>query len=477
MKVKIRDIIVADRIRKDLGDVESLAASMHRRGLLHPIIIDQDNKLVAGGRRLAAAKMNGYEEIDAFVRDDLDPISRLEIELEENLCRMDMHWTEEVVALRNLYELKRAKYSDPLDKSSGYSMRDAAEETGKALGGVSMDIQLAGALAKYPELGGEGSKVAAFKRYKRMEETQMRAEIAKRARDKQDPFESIGATEAASGQPSGEPVKPGEIKPGQFAHQPIRKIHWPQGDFYHADSRDVCYKLPKHSVDCIVTDPPFALGMHKEGATTANTRLAQNAGHMYDDDPAKIMDMLDLVFLYCSHLLKPGGHAYVFFHMTKYEEMFLMLRKAFGSCEETPIMWIKNTPGVGDPNRAWVYAYEPCFHINTGRDLVRPQAFNYLKYDTVPPNRKIHPTQKPDALLRHVISASCVAGEVVLDPFAGGGSTLVAASQVGCRFIGIEREEIFHRATTERIAEELAAGEEVKDDQEQTSANDSTATA
>ena len=89
---------------------------------------------------------------------------------------------------------------------------------------------------------------------------------------------------------------------------------------------------------------------------------------------------------------------------------------------------------------------------------MKPQAFNYLKYDTV--SKKIHATQKPVPLLRHLIQASSVPGEIVLDPFAGSGSTLVAAAQLGCKFYGIEQHEPFHRSAAEFISQELAMTEQ-----------------
>ena len=57
--------------------------------------------------------------------------------------------------------------------------------------------------------------------------------------------------------------------------------------------------------------------------------------------------------------------------------------------------------------------------MNRGRILVKPQPFNVLKYDTV--GKKIHSVEKPVALMRHLVEASSVKGEIVLDPFAGSG--------------------------------------------------------
>lgn len=455
MLVAINEIKVdRDRIREDFGDIEDLANSIATKGLLQPIVLRKgpngEFRLVAGGRRLAAHMHNRATHIEARLIEDMDEISAKEAELEENVRRKDLNWVEEVRAVRALYDLKVDKFGPfPGER---YTLDQAEKDVGKVKSQISVDLNLAKALEKYPDLAEEPTKQAAWKRYKRNEETAIRAEVARRTRDNVEKH-----AEKVVEQPQQARTQSATEKPKEAVRQPIKKITWKgKGVLFLGDSRDVLRLYPEKSVDCIVTDPPYALGMFKEGDTTSGSRLAQNAGHMYDDDPAEMMNILDQVFFHAARVLKDDGHAYVFFHMTKYEEFFLMLRKHFGTCEETPLVWIKNTPGIGDPNRSWVYAYEPCFFINRGRSLVKPQAFNYLKYDTVPPGKKIHPTQKPDQLLRHIISASCVADEVVLDPFAGSGSTLVAASQVGCKFIGIEREEKFHRITTDRIAEELA---------------------
>jgi modification methylase len=65
--------------------------------------------------------------------------------------------------------------------------------------------------------------------------------------------------------------------------------------------------------------------------------------------------------------------------------------------------------------------------------------------------RKTHPTQKPEALLHRLILASSEAGDVVLDPFLGSGTTAVAAKRLGRRFIGIERDETYAQAAAARL--------------------------
>lgn len=91
MTVEIEKIVVSDRIRQSVGDLQELAESINRVGLLNPILIDAENRLVAGLRRLEACKLLGWSEIEAKVIElDGDAIKSLNIELEENKGRLEL---------------------------------------------------------------------------------------------------------------------------------------------------------------------------------------------------------------------------------------------------------------------------------------------------------------------------------------------------------------------------------------------------
>lgn len=90
MTKPVASIVVGERRRKDMGDLDELARSLEQCGLIQPIVIDDDGRLVAGGRRLAAAKLLGWQEIDCRLFGTLSDIERREIELEENIRRKDL---------------------------------------------------------------------------------------------------------------------------------------------------------------------------------------------------------------------------------------------------------------------------------------------------------------------------------------------------------------------------------------------------
>ena len=106
MLVNIADIKVKHRVRKDLGDLEALKDSLRRYGLLNPITLNSKYELIAGGRRLAAAKEIGWTSINAVILDGMTPVAELELELEENNQRKEFSDIELLAGYRRLEKLK-----------------------------------------------------------------------------------------------------------------------------------------------------------------------------------------------------------------------------------------------------------------------------------------------------------------------------------------------------------------------------------
>lgn len=110
MKLPIASIRTGERYRKDMGDVDGLAASIRERGLLHPVVVNGDNLLIAGGRRLEAVKRLGWSEVPVTVIASItDAQALLEAERDENACREDMKPSEYVALGLALEELEKPK--------------------------------------------------------------------------------------------------------------------------------------------------------------------------------------------------------------------------------------------------------------------------------------------------------------------------------------------------------------------------------
>ncbi len=174
----------------------------------------------------------------------------------------------------------------------------------------------------------------------------------------------------------------------------------------------------------------------------------------------------------CRRVLKPSGSLWV---IGSYHNIFRVgaTLQDLGFWMLNDVIWRKTNPMPNFRGRRFTNAHETLIWASTG-----PKArytFNYesmkalnedlqmrsdwlfpicsgaerLKQDS---GRKTHPTQKPEALLHRVILASSHAGDVVLDPFLGSGTTAVAAKRLGRHFIGIEREAAYAQAAEARLA-------------------------
>jgi len=107
MQILLSSVKVSERVRQDLGNLDSLMESLRLCGQLNPITVTRDMELVAGFRRYTAAKRLGWKMIDATVVDGVTPCMLLEIEMAENLYRKDFTTDELIAGLRRLEKLRR----------------------------------------------------------------------------------------------------------------------------------------------------------------------------------------------------------------------------------------------------------------------------------------------------------------------------------------------------------------------------------
>jgi ParB family chromosome partitioning protein len=106
VQVPLNEIIVKKRVRKEMGDIPALAESMKRFGQMSPIVLNNRNQLIAGGRRLEAARYLGWRTINAVVMDIGDNLSKLEYEVEENLQRQNFTPEEIAQAEKTIHKLR-----------------------------------------------------------------------------------------------------------------------------------------------------------------------------------------------------------------------------------------------------------------------------------------------------------------------------------------------------------------------------------
>lgn len=107
MEIAIIEIRIPDRIRQDLGDLAGLKDSLKTCGQLNPITVTRELQLVAGRRRLEAARQLGWHSIEARIVEGVDALQQLQMEIQENLCRKDFTPEELLRGIKRLDRLQR----------------------------------------------------------------------------------------------------------------------------------------------------------------------------------------------------------------------------------------------------------------------------------------------------------------------------------------------------------------------------------
>ena len=190
----------------------------------------------------------------------------------------------------------------------------------------------------------------------------------------------------------------------------------------YGDSRVLCSWFPDNCVDMICTDPPYRKisGGNKNPAAPKGV-LSENDGRVFRHNDIAPNEYLPHLY----RILKPQGQMWLFTDFTNLERMLAKTR-ASGFEIHNLFVWLKNTM---NPNRWGMKNAEYIILARKGksRALYNPSLPTVIECDTVKPKDKTHPTQKPVELIRKLVEASSLPGQIVFDPFGGSGTILEAA--------------------------------------------------
>lgn len=405
----IKEVKVGERMRKSFEDIDALAESIRVFGQIEPIVLDENNQLIAGERRLRATIQLRRETIKVIYIHDLSEVQKKEIELEENIQRKDFTWQEEVNAKFELHKLKQSIHGAAVQGAQGkavsndgkWHLKDTAIALGESVGSVSMDIQLAKGMMAFPELLKEKNKHTAFKRLQQERGHILNEELAKRI-----------------------------TRTNTIQHP----------DVICGNCIEEMQKMETASVDLILTDPPYGIEV---GESQTYKRMTISDVNFVDTD-FDTFDLLDKAFKEMFRVLKNNRHAYIFFAIDKYTAVVNLLTKHGFEVHHIPIIWDKGSGSYPSQMTTYVHSYEPILHCWKGSRKLNGTPRNIFTIKRVPSSSKIHPTQKPTELLRDIINLSTSPGELVFDPFAGSGATIIAAKESQRRAIGIELNPIYH---------------------------------
>jgi DNA modification methylase len=216
-----------------------------------------------------------------------------------------------------------------------------------------------------------------------------------------------------------------------------------QQTIYLGDCLDIMKGFPDKSFDLVLTDPPYstpvitAFGRKKErnfGDLTIQKGFFTQARNEFK----RLLKEQSGLFIFCDNKYYP-----ILFEVF-YEWQTQQL-----------IIWDKGRIGFGSPFRRsyeMIYFLSPDCNIHTKN---KKTYADILKYKPVHPTKKRHRAEKPLELVRELCEAFTNEGDIILDPFMGSGTTLVAAKMLGRKAIGIDTSEKYCEIAKQRLLQEV----------------------
>lgn len=194
---------------------------------------------------------------------------------------------------------------------------------------------------------------------------------------------------------------------------------------YHGDCREVTEWL---TADVLVTDPPYGMAYISNSGASPTAPIA-------GDDAVDLRDWMLEAW------------------MTRPAIVFGTWRAPRPTGVSQLLVWDKGEcPGMGDLSIPWGPAHEEVYVL--GKGFTGRRTPNVIRCQTVPVAHRLgHPTEKPVPLLRELIG-KCPSG-VIADPFAGSGTTLRAAKDLGRKAIGVEVDERYCDMAARRMGQEV----------------------
>lgn len=411
--ILLDSVIVQDRIRvkpRTPAEHKRLINSIRRRGLMHPIIIDRDQRLVAGEGRVLACRALGWTHIPFQYADELTERQRRMMEAEENNVREDLSWEDEHNNYMAIVEMLR-------EENPNATEQDLADELN--LDRITVNHHITFDKFKHvPSVrkSAEGGFTTGYN-----------AAVRVREREQADLIDKT-------------------------IHMRFPEPHTHVSPIQTVSFHDWAASYISQPFNLIHCDFPYGINAHQHAGQ--NSSLVVD----YSDTEEVYWQLFTTLDFHLDRICADSAHMIFWFSPSLYVETWKALNRLPGfRWEEHPLIWIRGeNEGIApDPARRPRRIYEMAFFGWRGdRKIIRTKANAF----TAPTERQRHPHEKSEAALRHWFEM-CVDGNTRLfDPTCGSGSALRAALSLGASSVlGLELNEEY--AKDARIALGTSSGD------------------
>ena len=411
------------RQRRELDGIEELAKSILDNGLINPIVVTEENLLVAGERRLTAHKKLGFDKIAVQYAQDLAPVELHLIELEENVRREELTWQDRVAAVAAYHELQGQIAAD--DEES-WSQELTAKALNMSPANVAKHLMVKKAIdAGIPEVV-DAPKMATA------------ANFAQRQRERQ----KNSALRDLTGSPA---ITTTTTETGDTVivqeQASIGRTEILNTDFTKW-SKNVA-QVPYNFVHC---DFPYGINA---GDTKGQSGAKSFGG--YEDKPETYFTLLDNMLAMQDRFIAPSAHLMFWFSMTFYAETLAKIRAAGWRTSEFPLVWLRsdNSGILPDAQRGPRRVYETALFASRGdRKIVKAVGNAYPS----PATKTFHMSEKPVPVLQHFFRMIVDESTTMLDPTCGSGNAVKAAELAGANWsTGIELNAEYAESARENL--------------------------
>jgi len=391
------------RIRKNMGDINSLALSIKKSGQIQPIVVTQDLELIAGGRRLAACLLLD-QPVKYVTMNELSDLQRKVIELEENIARKEFTPAEECCAITELHNLK-------CKENFNWTLSNTADLLSVTKTTVFRALEIAEHVELNPQLRGAKTKheiTAAVKSDQR---------LLQRALD-------VGSRKISDTQ----------------IHSIVKQ----------QSAVDFLKGFDNKSVDLILTDPPYGIDVDKTVKGIKNTAAA---GYSFSDTEAEAQEHYALIAKEGFRVVNSKGKALVFCAPSMFSEIVSLFKAVGWLVYPRPIVWIKGTTGqTNNPDKWPAACYEIALYARKPDATFEKSAMPDWVGVAPIKSEKAHPTEKPAELIQHFINYLAHPKSIIIDPYAGSFVTVEVALKNGHNGYGCDISNQAHIVGLDRIS-------------------------
>lgn len=423
-EIPVEEINDAGRSRKEYGDVEQLKLSIQQKGLIHPIAVSKYDEpyegfkyfLLVGGRRLAAVRQLELEKVPARIYpSNLNSYEVRSIELEENIRRKDLTDAERIMSIKEVHDLYVSIYGEKKSTSKGakgHSQKDTANMLGVSTATVSLDIEMAEWIEEIPELAKLGDR----------KKIKQAITIAKKRGRRKIAFEAAGVE------------KPDATVQGLEDAYNI-------GDFF-----TYAKTIPDGTIDLVDLDIDYPMEID-ENILHSTIKLEKKNGTYVGISKKDYPGMMKKALVESYRILNEDGWCLIWFGREYFQRL-----QDWGKEVGFKTSWYTGKWYKGDgfshcrnPRLNLQHSMEEFFYFKKGSPQIVYPHSDVFQHKPTPPSEKIHPYEKPVALMQEIFETFLMKESRIAVPFAGSGNSLVSGFQHGCYVTGYDLSEEYKK--------------------------------